>query len=930
MATAEELLNSLSNTETYSDDPGIFVINDEDRTIDVPSKERLFGVTGDKDVERKYFQCPKIVGDNIDLSQHQIYISYVFTTSENNTIFPTIGNGRYHCEDVEVSGDNITFSWLLSGNVLSNPGFIAFKVMAMKNEGDELKTKWNTAPAFGTVLITVPDGEDIAEEYPDVIAQIFDRLDALESGGGTGGTTNYENLSNKPQLNGVTLEGNKTLDQVGVLAKNQGSSNSGKYLSVGSDGNVVPADAPSGGTVDPEQIEQAVNGYLEENPVSGMTAEQKQQLNQNTQDVTDLKSALPDKLDTNQGAENKGKSMVVGEDGGIVPVEFDINGKEMDISIDGSNTLIELLQKICDKLQIKYGIKLYSNYLGFVTPMDGAYSDWVYNNMYPIDGKIYFSYMFPQTHWNQKKDERSRMCVYDTKTKTYEYWERICEGESFAASATIYDPDDATFYSFNSDYRFKSPDNGRTWEKESISGMPNSPHYLTRLSNGDLIVAPDSTTLHQFAKSSDKGLTWSTFNPFSLSYNLSHCRFYEVEDGTVVAYFFNPYISDTKIDRSSESTRYFAVSTDYGETWSEPEKCQGDLEKAGVSYMTGAFAYYGGVYHYITAERLPETDKPDKIGRIRWFSGTKEELLTGNLKLVEEIDSVVAKSLNGNNGWNSTSISDSGNIGCCVGADGLYVIFGSILDQFYTTASFICSNQGLKMFRLGTSDIGNKTDEYYDETQMERLNKLYSEKSKDHTFYIFDDQTTNIEGVELFGNESQYAIPKIAKKIIPVGTGDFEVNAIFTFKNFGITNDLWSSYAPYMPIGFQTSAGTLHGFLGKETNQYGFNAGSTDTSSNPFMLACGNGKAYITIKRESGHLFFTLNGATITDPVYDNYAYKESYMLPEVTQDSLVWNYEPGSEEGAFLNFLDSNSADWNKKNIVSGFKMLTIDIPSF
>ena len=300
MASTEEVLKALQNAKIATlaaTEPEELVIDAESRTITVPSSERLFGVTGDKDVERKYFQCPKIVGDNIDLSQHQIYISYVFTTSENNTIFPTIGNGRYHCEDVEVSGDNITFSWLLSGNVLSNPGFIAFKVMAMKNEGDELKTKWNTAPAFGTVLITVPDGEDIAEEYPDVINQIFDRLDALESGGGggTGGTTNYENLSNKPQLNGVTLEGNKTLDQVGVLAKNQGSNNSGKFLSVGSDGNVVPADAPSGGTVDPEQIKQAVNGYLEENPVSGMTAEQEQQLNQNTADITNLKSAINEK-----------------------------------------------------------------------------------------------------------------------------------------------------------------------------------------------------------------------------------------------------------------------------------------------------------------------------------------------------------------------------------------------------------------------------------------------------------------------------------------------------------------------------------------------------------------------------------------------------------------------------------------------------------
>ena len=114
----------------------------------------------------------------------------------------------------------------------------------------------------------------------------------IPTGGGSGGTTDYNDLSNKPQLNGVTLEGNKTLDQVGVLAKNQGSSNSGKYLSVGSDGNVVLADAPSGGTVDPEQIKQAVNDYLEENPVSGMTAEQEQQLNKNTQDISSLSEEI--------------------------------------------------------------------------------------------------------------------------------------------------------------------------------------------------------------------------------------------------------------------------------------------------------------------------------------------------------------------------------------------------------------------------------------------------------------------------------------------------------------------------------------------------------------------------------------------------------------------------------------------------------------
>lgn len=229
MATAEELLNSISKNQVsvLSEDDGIFVIDGESRTITVPDSERLFGVEGDKDVERKYFQCPKIVGDNIDLSQHQIYVSYVFTTTENNTIFPTIGNGLYHCEDVKVSGDNITFSWLLSGNVFANPGFIAFKVMAKKSEGSELKTKWNTAPAIGTVLLTVPDGEEIAEEYPDIINQLLTKMESVE--------------------------------QIAT----------------------------------PEAMQGYVNAYLEENPVTGgMTEEQEQQLNKNTEDISSLSEEI--------------------------------------------------------------------------------------------------------------------------------------------------------------------------------------------------------------------------------------------------------------------------------------------------------------------------------------------------------------------------------------------------------------------------------------------------------------------------------------------------------------------------------------------------------------------------------------------------------------------------------------------------------------
>ena len=68
-----------------------------------------------------------------------------------------------------------------------------------------------------------------------------------------------------------------------------------------------------GGTVTPEQIQDAVDAYLEENPVSGMTEEQEEQLNQNTQDIQG-------KVDKNQGTENAGKVLGIGSDGNVTPV----------------------------------------------------------------------------------------------------------------------------------------------------------------------------------------------------------------------------------------------------------------------------------------------------------------------------------------------------------------------------------------------------------------------------------------------------------------------------------------------------------------------------------------------------------------------------------------------------------------------------------
>ena len=64
------------------------------------------------------------------------------------------------------------------------------------------------------------------------------------SAGGSGGTTNYNDLENKPSINDVTLTGNKTSADLGLLDVDQGTENEGKVLMVNSEGMVAPADIP--------------------------------------------------------------------------------------------------------------------------------------------------------------------------------------------------------------------------------------------------------------------------------------------------------------------------------------------------------------------------------------------------------------------------------------------------------------------------------------------------------------------------------------------------------------------------------------------------------------------------------------------------------------------------------------------------------------
>jgi hypothetical protein len=59
---------------------------------------------------------------------------------------------------------------------------------------------------------------------------------------GSGGTTDYNVLENKPSINGVELNGNKSGNDVGLVNVKQGIENSGKVLGIDQDGLVVPVE----------------------------------------------------------------------------------------------------------------------------------------------------------------------------------------------------------------------------------------------------------------------------------------------------------------------------------------------------------------------------------------------------------------------------------------------------------------------------------------------------------------------------------------------------------------------------------------------------------------------------------------------------------------------------------------------------------------
>ena len=169
---------------------GTIVINDDLRTMQIPSTISLLGVESDDDVNILQFQMPKEY-NGFDLSEFQARINYMNAGG--------IGD-MYIADDLEVDGEDPTlmnFSWLVGRSACAYVGNVSFIVCLKKfDENSICIQEFNTTVYTLPVLRGLETTEAVVQENADIIEEI---LKMIEDAGGI----DMSNYYTKPEVNAL-------------------------------------------------------------------------------------------------------------------------------------------------------------------------------------------------------------------------------------------------------------------------------------------------------------------------------------------------------------------------------------------------------------------------------------------------------------------------------------------------------------------------------------------------------------------------------------------------------------------------------------------------------------------------------------------------------------------------------------------------------
>lgn len=146
-------------------------IDSNTREIIFLDNSECFGVEFDKNTQRIEFSCPKIVGDNLDLTKCICRINYINAKGYRDS---------YLIDDILADGDNITFTWKLKSKVTAGRGVCLFIFCARQvNENGVIEREWNTTVAKASIKRGLETNSHIEEEYSDILESILLKINSV-------------------------------------------------------------------------------------------------------------------------------------------------------------------------------------------------------------------------------------------------------------------------------------------------------------------------------------------------------------------------------------------------------------------------------------------------------------------------------------------------------------------------------------------------------------------------------------------------------------------------------------------------------------------------------------------------------------------------------------------------------------------------------
>lgn len=147
------------------------IIDSNTREIIFLDNSECFGVEFDKNTQRIEFSCPKIVGDNLDLTKCTCRINYMNAKGFRDS---------HLIDDILVDGDNITFTWALKSKVTAGRGICLFIFCARQvTENGVIEKEWNTTVAKASIKRGLETNSHIEEEYSDILESILLKINSV-------------------------------------------------------------------------------------------------------------------------------------------------------------------------------------------------------------------------------------------------------------------------------------------------------------------------------------------------------------------------------------------------------------------------------------------------------------------------------------------------------------------------------------------------------------------------------------------------------------------------------------------------------------------------------------------------------------------------------------------------------------------------------